>query len=282
VALEDLLGRVASLAVARIGPHGAFLELPEGSILLPGTELPEDLAVGEKLDVFVYLDSDDRPIATLRAPKVELDEVAFLEVTDVAPFGAFCDWGLQKDLLVPRAEQTKDVHVGERHPIGLYVDDTGRLAGTMRVSEMLKEKPPFERDAWVRGEAWRKDPRTGIFVILERRYVGLLPASEPNELDRGEGARFRVANVLPDGKIEVSLRDVASRARVDDAQKILDVLSKPNAPEVGDRSDPETIFELFGLSKKAFKRAVGGLLKSGAASIDARGFIVVKAARPRR
>lgn len=276
MAIEDLLGRVANLPVARIGPHGAFLELPEGSILLPGTELPEDLAIGEKLDVFVYLDSDDRPIATLRAPKVELDEVAFLEVTDVAPFGAFCEWGLQKDLLVPRAEQTKDVHVGERHPIGLYIDDTGRLAGTMRVSEMLKEKPRFERDAWVRGEAWRKDPRTGIFVILERKYVGLLPASEPNDLDRGEGARFRVANVLPDGKVEVSLRDVASRAMEGDAEKILEVLSRPKPPEVGDHSSPEIIVKLFGLSKKAFKRAVGGLLKRGLVTIDDRGFILVK------
>lgn len=278
---EDLLGRAVTLPVRRFGPPGAFLSLDANdlrpnapTLLLPGSEVPEGTREGDALDVFVYLDSEDRPIATLRSPRLALGEVAFLSVTDVAPFGAFVDWGLPKELLVPHAEQTRDLHVGDRHPIGLFVDDSGRLAGTMRVSEMLREKGEFAQDEWVEGEAWRNEPDLGVFVILERRFVGLVPASEPQALSRGEAARFRVANVLPDGKLELSLRGHAYAEIETDAERILAVLERPRAPKVGDRSSPEEIRAIFGLSKKAFKRAAGRLLKQGAAAIDGEGFLV--------
>ena len=92
------------------------------------------------LEVFVYLDSEDRPVATLREPKVVLGEVAFMTVTALAPFGAFVDWGMPKELLVPLGEQTREMRLGDRHPVGVYVDDTGRLAGTMRIAEMLESE----------------------------------------------------------------------------------------------------------------------------------------------
>jgi uncharacterized protein len=276
---EDLLGRVVTLAVRRFGPPGAFLAVnakdarPNAPvILLPGSEVPEDAREGDELSALIYLDSENRPIATLRPPKMTLGEVAFLKVTDVTSFGAFVDWGPPKELLVPRAEQIRDIHVGERHPIGLFVDDSGRLAGSMRVSEMLKATPDFDLDEWVMGEAWRSEPELGVFFILERRYVGLLPASEPHELTRGQAARVRVASVLPDGKIEVSLRGHAHEELEGDAEKILEVLARPGAPKVGDHSSPDEIRALFGLSKKAFKRAAGRLLKQGAVSVDQGGF----------
>lgn len=183
------------------------------------------------------------------------------------------DWGLPKELLVPLGEQTRELHIGDRHPFGVYVDDTGRLAGTMRVSEMLNEKARFEQDEWVTGESWRKDPDLGIFVIVEQRYVGLLPKEEPNALTRGQAARFRVSNVLPDGKIELSLRGAAHEELERDAEHILAVLARPGAPSVGDRSSPEQVREVFGLSKKAYKRAAGRLLRLGKARIDAAGFL---------
>src|SRR3984957_11697666 len=150
MALDDLLGRVlghvSRLTIRRLGPPGAFL-VEDGSgpsvatatdaqdanpsaptVLLPRAEVPEGAKAGDELEVFVYLDSDDRPVATRGAPRLELGEVTFLTVSDVGRFGAFVDWGLPKELLVPFAEQTRDVNVGERHPIGLYVDKTGRLA----------------------------------------------------------------------------------------------------------------------------------------------------------
>lgn len=221
-----------------------------------------------------YDDPEDRPITTPRSPKLAVGEVAFLTVTDVTRFGAFVDWGLPKELLVPHAEQTRDVYVGERHPIGLYMDNTGRPAGTMRVSEMLRGQGEFELDEWVEGEAWRNEPELGLFVILERRFVGLVPASEPHALSRGQAARFRVANVLQDGKIELSLRGHAHEELEDDAQRVLARLARPGTPRVGDRSSPEEIRTIFGLSKKAFKRAAGRLLKQREIDIDEEGFLV--------
>jgi len=281
--IDDLLGHSARLAIARVTTPGAYLALEgdnrsEGapSVLLPRGEIPEGAAPGDELDVFIYLDSEGRPIATTRSPKLSLGEVAFLSVTSCTQFGAFADWGLQKDLLIPFAEQTRELKVGDRSPIGLYVDSSGRLAGTMRITEMLeKQAKGFGLDQWVDGEAWRQQPEMGLFVIVKRRYVGLVPKHEPHALRPGEAARFRVSNLLDDGKMELSLRGHAHEEIPGDAQKVLQVLSGPRAPRVGDASSPDEIRRLFGLSKKAFKRAIGSLLKQNKITIEASGFVVV-------
>jgi hypothetical protein len=289
--MESFLGQICTLRVRRIRPPGAYLALDpddpgeeaEG-ILLPRAEIPEGSAAGAAIEVFVYLDSEDRPIATTCFPRLSLGQVAFLQVTDVTSIGAFVDWGLPKELLVPFAEQTRDVRVGERHPIGLYVDPSGRLAGTMRVSEMLGPPPNgrFERGQWIEGEAWRNEPALGLFVIVERTAVGLVPASEPHRLTRGQLAEFRVASVLPDGKIELSVRRHGHEEFEADARRILEILMRPSALRVGDRSSPVEIRRVFGLSKKAFKRAVGHLLKTRAVHIDDKGFVVPSRHAPDR
>jgi hypothetical protein len=235
---------------------------------------PAGAKEGDALQVFVYLDSEDQPVATLREPKVTLGEVAFLTVTDVTAFGAFVDWGLPKELLVPHAESTCDLRVGDRHAVGLFLDDTGRLAGTMRISEMLRDRGKFTLDEWVQGEAWRDDPARGLFVIVERRFVGLVPRVEPHDLARGDAGKFRVTNVLPDGKIELSLRGLAHEELAGDAERVLAAVRRAGAAKVGDRSSPEEIRAAFGLSKKAFKRAVGRLLKQGEVEIDPGGFVM--------
>ena len=144
----------------------------------------------------------------------------------------------------------------------------------MRVTEMLRgDNVEWQLDEWVEGEAWRNDPDIGLFVIVEKGFVGLVPASEPHALSRGDAARFRITNVLMDGKIELSLRGHAHEELGADAQKILAVLARPNAPQVGDKSSPEEIRTVFGLSKKAFKRAVGRLFKERKITIDDAGFI---------
>lgn len=282
MSIAELLGTTCRLMIRRIASPGAFLAVDAGdtserapTILLPGVELPAGLAVGAELDVFIHLDSEGRPIATLRTPKLQLNEVAFLRVTAITAFGAFVDWGLQKELLVPFAEQTRELQVGDMHPIGLYVDSSGRLAGTMRISEMLERKVTHLRhDDWVDGEAWRNEPSIGVFVIVERRYVGLVPPHEPHTLTRGAAARFRVSNLFADGKMELSLRAHAHEELKLDAEKVLARL-REGALRVGDGSSPEQIRQLFGLSKKAFKRAVGTLLVRRAVRIDERGFVVV-------
>jgi len=163
------------------------------------------------------------------------------------------------------------VKVGERHAIGLYLDNTGRLAGTMRVNQLLTVDGEFQRDEWVEGVAWRNEPAVGLFVIIERRFLGLVPMQEPHTLARGEAARFRVTRVHPDGKIELSARGPVHEELERDAAIILKVLARPGAQPVGDKSPPEEIRARFGLSKKAFKRAVGTLLKAGRVDVDETG-----------
>jgi predicted RNA-binding protein (virulence factor B family) len=282
--VDDILGRSVTLPLVRIGSPGAYLAIDPGDtrpdapgVLLLGPEIPEGAKIGDALDVFVALDSEGRPIATVRTPKVERDEVAFLRVTATTQFGAFVDWGLAKELLVPFAEQTTPMLVDERYAVGVYVDQTGRLAGTMRIAEMLDgEHRPLELDEWVEGEAWRNDPAIGLFVILERSFVGLVPASEPHSASRGDAVRCRVTNILADKKVELSLRGYAHEELETDAQRILDVINHPNAPRIGDRSSPDELRATFGLSKKAFKRALGRLLKQGAVVVDRDGFVAPK------
>lgn len=246
-------------------------------LLLPRGEVPEGAAVGSQHELFVHLDSENRPVGTLKRPRLFLGEVAFLRITDTTRFGAFADWGLTKDLLVPFAEQTTEPKVGDVHPIALYLDKSDRLAGTMRVSEFLEiGNHDIQLDSWVTGEAWRRDPDRGIFVILERRYVGLLPASEPTTLGRGDRAEFRIANRLQDGKLELSQRGHAHEELDKDAARILEKLRAASPPRVGDNSPPEQIRELFGLSKKAFKRAAGRLLRERSVRLDIDGMLVAE------
>jgi predicted RNA-binding protein (virulence factor B family) len=281
---DDLIGRFATLGIRRFGPSGAFLaerhehEGPEDpTLLLIGSEIPEGAKEGDALQVFVYLDSEGRPLATTRVPKLALGEVAFLDVTACTEFGAFVDYGLPKELLVPFSEHTTRLRVGERHPIGLYRDPSGRLAGTMRIGKVLdQEEPPFTRGQWVRGEAWRDDPNIGLFVIVERRFVGLVPASEPHSLSRGQAAEFRVAQILPDGKFELSLRGHAHEELENDARDVLAILGRSPPSSVRENATPDEIRARFGLSKKAFKRAVGRLLRQGAVTMTPDGYLRVK------
>jgi predicted RNA-binding protein (virulence factor B family) len=276
---EPWLGRFVTLSIRRFADAGAFLSEPGAAanaptLLLLGEDIPEGARTGDELRVFVYLDSEARPLATTRTPRLALGEVKFLRVSSREKFGAFVDWGLPKELLVPLAEQTAELKLGQRAAIGLYIDDSGRLAGTMRVREMLDTEPHgFEQDQSVDGEAWRQEPGLGWFIILERRFLALLPQHEPGQLARGEPVRVRVANILPDGKLEISLRGHAHEELDRDGARILKFLAQPNAPQFGDHSSPQQILEWFGLSKKAFKRALGRLLKQGLVKLDPRGFV---------
>lgn len=209
------------------------------------------------------------------APLLALHEVRFLKVTDVTPVGAFVDWGMPKELLVPFAEQTSSLAPGARHPIGLMRDRDDRPFGTMRIRELLLMGGRFDRDELVEGEAWRAEPGIGVFCIVERKYLGLLSADEPHTLRRGEQTTFRVREVREDGKLFLSLRGPAHEELASDAQHVLEVLARTRV-EVGDRASPERIAALFGLSKKAFKRAVGRLLKEGAVVIDEHGTVVLR------
>lgn len=278
------LGHVQSCPVVQLDKQGAWIQLPTDRssrttlkvvALLPAPEVPPDARVGQVLEVFIFLDRNDQPIATLKRPAIELGEVAFLEVVDLTPFGAFAGWGIPKDLLVPFKEQTEPMKVGSRYPIGLYVDDRGRLAGTARVRDILQSGGTFVQGDWVDGVAWRQEDTVGLFVIIARKYLALLPESEPHTLSPGQAARFRVAYVHPDGRIEVSCRQLAYQEIPGDAQRILTAVRDPKMPRVGDHSDPMLIRSLFGMSKKSFKRACGNLLKQNLVCFDEAGNLQV-------
>jgi predicted RNA-binding protein (virulence factor B family) len=272
---NDLLGRFATLPIQRLALAGAVMGVdgdPDAMIVLPTAELPAGAQAGTKVRVFVYLDTEDRLVATTREPRLTLGQATFLTVTACTNIGAFVDWGLGKELLVPFAEQARELFVGERVPIQLYLDKSARPAGTMYVK--LLDRRRVDVDEWIEGEAWRNEPGVGLFAILEKGFVGMMPASEPHQLARGEVAKFRVTTVLPDGKLVLSLRQRGYKEMAGDAARILEVLRRPGAPRVGDHSPPEALRDVFGLSKKAFKRAVGRLLKERAVTLDAGGCVV--------
>jgi predicted RNA-binding protein (virulence factor B family) len=280
--IVDLLGRCHSLLVVEETPHGLLLEVPAAAhaasgltLLLPGNEIPKGTRVGDSLEVFVYRDSEDRPIATIHPPKLQLGEVAFLSVSDITPIGAFAAWGPGKELLIPFAEQTCELFPGEAHPFGLLLDRRNRLCGTMRVRELLTDPDCVQVGDWLDGEAYRNEPELGLFVILKRRFLGLVPAGEPHGLQRGQAASFRVTQISSQGKLALSLRKPIAQQLDVDAELVLAKLSGRNPPRVGDDSSPEEIRRLFGLSKKAFKRAVGRLLKQGVVRSNVGTFEVV-------
>lgn len=217
----------------------------------------------------------DRSASPVDLSPLTPGQVAFLPVTHVNGAGVFIDVGLEEGVFVPQAELIREVEIGQRHPFAL-VRDAQRLLGTMRIAERLRPKSEFVADQWVRGEAWRNDPDIGLFVVVERFYLGMVPAEEPHRLTRGQAAWFRIASVLPDGKLELSLRGPVHEELEHDADAVLALLRSPGAPRLGDRSPPDFIRHHLVLSKKAFRRALGRLLKRGDIVIDDEGFAVVR------
>lgn len=285
MALTDVLGRTTPLVLERIDGRFAYLRLPPPAvhsepIVVARVELPPGIREGSTVEAFVLQDAQGQWTASFEQPKLQVGEVAFLRVASVVEFGAFVEWGLRKDLLVPSAEQGRALHSGETQPFGLILDRRGRLTGTSHFRKLLDLVPaPFAEGVWVEGEAWRNEPGIGLFVIVAKRWLGLVPAAEPHTQERGQAARYRVSQVLADGKLELSLRGPARDELENDAERILAILQRPNPPKVGDETSPDQVRALFGISKKAFKRALGVLLKRDAIQLDGNGFAVAQRKR---
>lgn len=243
--------------------------------------LPPNTRVGQPVEVFVLTDVQGLAIASATLPLLSFDEVRFLEVTADTDLGVFVDWGLPKELLVPKREQLVRMRPGQRYPVALKTDRQGRLLGTAHVAELLHREPhAFTAGQWVDGEAWRNDPNIGLFAIIEGKWVGLVPKDEPHRQTRGQNAKYRISHVLPDGKLELSLRNPGATELPNDVALVFDVLTQNPALRVGDDTSPDEIRNLFGISKKAFKRVLGVLLKRGDIEFDAHGF--ARVAGPQR
>ncbi|MCQ2507041.1 MAG: S1-like domain-containing RNA-binding protein [Lachnospiraceae bacterium] len=236
--------------------------IPEMRILLPKNEAG-NVSVGQKVSVFVYLDSSDRPIATTKRPKLTLGNYATLKVAQVNKVGAFLDWGLLKDLFLPFEEQTRKVSEGDEVIVALYLDKSKRLCATMHVYPYLETDANYEKGALVTGRVYEIIPNFGAFVAVNDRYQALIPKHRLfSKLEVGEVIKARVERVLQDGKVELAIRENKALQTTPDSEIIYKMLkeNKGYLP-YHDKTDPELIKEIFGMSKAAFKRAIGSLYK---------------------
>lgn len=264
------LGEIQKLKVKRNTSVGAFLGDIDGKrsdedVLLPRKEVPKDIKVGDMIEVFIYRDSEDRLIATTKRPKLTVGEVGLLKVVDITKIGAFLDWGLEKDLFLPFKEQTMKLTKGNKYLVGLYIDKSDRICATMKIKDFLRTDSPYKENDWVKGTVYSVNEEIGAFVAVENKYHGLIPKKElVRVLFPGEEVNLRVIKVKEDGKLDLSLRD-KSYIQIDkDAEAILNKL-KENGGELqlNDSSSPKEIKRILNMSKSAFKKAVGRLLKEG-------------------
>ena len=263
------LGEKQKLVIVKKVDFGVYLapsrEEAEDKVLLPIKQVPAGCGMGEELEVFIYRDSRDRLIATTNEPLLVMGEVAELEVAQLGKFGAFLNWGLEKDLLLPFKQQKKRVKQGDRVLVSLYIDKSDRLCATMNVYENLRTDSPYKKDDKVTGRVYEISDNFGAFVAVDNIYSALIPKKEQyGKIEVGEDITARVVQVHEDGKLALSVRDKAYLQIEKDAEAILQLLdSYEGSLPFNDKAAPEVIKHETGMSKNEFKRAVGNLLKAG-------------------
>ncbi len=273
------VGQTHELAVANIVDFGVYLDAENlGDVLLPKRFVPEGLAVGDRVSVFLYFDTEDRLIATTQQPKAKVGEYAYLQVTDTGGFGAFLDWGLDKDVLVPFAEQHRPLQTGHSYLVYLYINQAdGRIVASSKIDRFVQEqaeqsfKPRQAVDLIVANST-----DLGYKAIINHSHWGVLYKDEVfQRLSFGQSIKGFIKNVRSDGKIDLTLQG-GQETRDKNSQAILDHLEQQGFAAVHDKSDPELISRLFGMSKKSFKKAIGGLYKARLITIEKDGIRLVR------
>lgn len=263
------VGRMNRLEVVRRSDFGLFLAGDDDStILLPSRYIPKDLpcAPGDALDVFVYFDSEDRLVATTETPKVQVGEFASLKVVDINPVGLFLDWGLSKDLLLPHSEEQRPLQVGDYCVVYVFLDKRkGRITATARLDRHLDQEPARYRVGQQVGLLLVSSTEMGFKAIINNRHWGLIHKNELFKFVRsGMRERGFIKEVRVDGKISLSLQEVGQQAAVSLADQIMARLREHDGVlHLNDKSPPEKISAMFGVSKGNFKKAIGGLYKQG-------------------
>ena len=271
------LGKKQTLTVVKTVDFGVYLaekDDKEGkdSVLLPAKQVPAGTKAGDELTVFIYKDSKDRLIATTREPMLQVGQTAVLKVSQVTRIGAFLNWGLEKDLLLPYHEQTPRMQEGKDVLVALYIDKSQRLCATMKVYHYLSTRTPYVVGDQVKGRVYEISGNFGVFVAVDDKYSALIPAREAAGKYRpGEILDLRVTEVKEDGKMNVTDRQKAYLQIEEDAESVLSVIDEfAGVLPFDDKASPEVIKREFGLSKNAFKRAIGHLLKEGKIEIKER------------
>ncbi len=267
------IGETQTLIIEKQVPFGVYLaeEGGEERVLLPKLQVPAGAAVGDKVEVFLYRDSEDRMIATCRRPKLQLGQVGWLDVVQVARIGAFLDWGLDKDLLLPFREQPRTrVREGQEVLVAVYLDKSGRLCATMNVYPYLRTDSPYTAGDQVTGTVYETSRNFGAFVAVDSIYSALIPKKElVRDIRIGETVSARVTAVKADGKLDLSIREKGYLQMDTDMARILARLQAEGGTlTLSDKSSPEEIRAQMGMSKNEFKRAIGHLYKEGKIVIE--------------
>lgn len=272
------LGKKQVLTVVKKVDFGVYLGSEEERVLLPKKQVPADIDLGDPVEVFLYKDSDDRLIATTNEPKIQLGELAVLEVADTGKFGAFLNWGLEKDLFLPFKQQTAKVSKGDKCLVTLYIDKSDRLCATMRVYDKLRKDSPYKKDDMVSGIIYDTSDEFGVFVAVDGLFSALIPKKDAfGSLKVGQTVTARVTAVKADGKLDLSVKEKIPMQMDKDAEMIYKRIEKLGGKlPFTDKADAELIKTEFNMSKNAFKRAVGRLLKEGKIQITSESIRIIK------
>ena len=258
------LGKKQTLLVVKSVEFGVYLAEDMNAdtkhqVLLPVKQVPAGTKAGDKLEVFIYKDSQDRLIATTNEPLLMVGQAGLLKVKQVTRIGAFLDWGLEKDLLLPYHEQTTRIFEGQECLVAVYVDKSSRLCATMKVYPYLSKETPYKEGDQVKGRVYQISENFGVFVAVDNKYSALIPAREAK-------GKYRTGTVQ-EAYLQIN----------EDAENVLEIIEEfAGVLPFDDKASPEVIRREFGLSKNAFKRAVGHLLKEGKIQIKDRRIYLVK------
>ncbi|EON77473.1 hypothetical protein ADIS_2003 [Lunatimonas lonarensis] len=273
------LGVISTLPIARFTDNGAYLTLSDGGeVLLPKGYLRGDEKEGDEQEVFIYTDSEDRPVAVKERPVAMLDEFAVMEAKEVTKFGAFMDWGLLKDLFVPKAEMLSPMERGKKYLVRVCVDyRTNRLIGVSKYRDFLLEdtrgyQPGQEVLALVFEET-----DLGLKVLIENSFEGLLYRNEVfSPIEVGDKVRAFIKKVREDGKLDLLLTPMGRQKYDEGCEQVLKELSKTGFLPLHDKSDPDDIRKVLGMSKKHFKQSIGQLYKQNRILIQENGILLVE------
>lgn len=258
------IGKYNTLVVLKNTPIGLYLGDIREEILLPKRYVPEQVTIGDELRVFVYLDNDNRPVATTLTPIATVGEFTFLMVREINDHGAFFDWGIDRDVFVPYSEQTEKLQPGNKYLIYIVIDDrSGRIAASMKWNQFVDEDT---NDLTIGAEVRlliARQTEFGFKAIINNQYEGLLYRNEIFQpLEEGDVIPGFIKQVREDGKIDLSLQQQGYAHIKDTKQILLQQLKAHNGIlPLGDKSSPEAIYQQLKISKKAFKKTIGGLFK---------------------
>ncbi|MDN3670915.1 S1-like domain-containing RNA-binding protein [Echinicola jeungdonensis] len=259
------LGRISTLSINRFTANGAYLQLSNGNeVLLPKSYLQGDEQEGDEKTVFIYTDSEDRPVAITQKPIALVDEFALMRAKTITSFGAFMDWGLPKDLFVPKSEMGKPIQAEEKYLVMVCVDyKTNRLIGVSKYQDfILSDTENFSEGQEVEILVFEKT-ELGFKVLIDGNYEGLIYENEIFEpLQVGDKKRAYIKKKREDGKLDVQLNPIGRQKYEEGAEKILETLKVQKFLPLHDKSSPEEIKKTLGMSKKHFKQSIGQLYKS--------------------